>query len=324
MIQVLDRLPKRKFDDVLVGTDFFDDAGVVRLDDKTGIVTTVDYFTPVVDDPADFGRIAAANSLSDIYAMGGKPISALNIVGFPEKNLSLDILGDILAGGAEVTNANDIPIVGGHSFKSDEPFYGLSVTGLVDIDKMMINSNCRNGDYLYLTKPIGSGLITTALKQSKAEPEIVEKAIKVMAALNKEAAEAATETGVIAGTDVTGYGFLGHLMEMMIASNTSAVVYSDSVPLMDGVHELAELQTFPGGTGANLLYVDKQAVWDERLSLNEKRLLCDAQTSGGLILVVNPGKADKLENEMKKRNVMVARVGKVIKREEWLLKINKN
>lgn len=324
MVQVLDLLPKHKFDNVLVGTEFFDDAGVIRYDDKIGIVTTVDYFTPVVDDPKDFGRIAAANSLSDIYAMGGKPLSALNIVGFPEKKLPLEILGDILVGGAEVTSSNGIPIVGGHSFKSDEPFYGLSVTGLVEIEKMMINSNCKPGDYLYLTKPIGSGLITTALKQDRAKPDIVEKAVKIMVQLNKDAAEAAVESGVIAGTDVTGYGFLGHLMEMMIASNTTAVIDSDSVPLMEGVHELAELQTFPGGTGANLIYADKHATWDEALSLNEKRLLCDAQTSGGLILVASPDNHEKLENELRKRNVLVARVGKVIKREEWLLKINKS
>jgi selenide,water dikinase len=245
-------------------------------------------------------------------------------VGFPEKKLSLDILGDILAGGAEVTLANDIPIVGGHSFKSDEPFYGLSVTGLVDLDKMMVNSGCKPGDYLYLTKPLGSGLITTALKQDKAKPDIVAKAVEIMAQLNKDAAEAATKAGLLAGTDVTGYGFLGHLTEMMLASKTSAVIESNSVPLMDGVHELAELQTFPGGTGANLMYVDKYSVWDEKLTLDEKRLLCDAQTSGGLILVVNPVKHEILESELRKRNVLIARVGEVIEREEWLLKINKN
>jgi selenide,water dikinase len=324
MVQVLNRLPKYKFDNVLVGTEYFDDAGVVRLDDTTGIVTTVDYFTPVVDDPFDFGRIAAANSLSDIYAMAARPVSALNIVGFPEKKLPLEILADILAGGAEVTSKNSIPIVGGHSFKSDEPFYGLSVTGLVEIAKMTTNSNCRVGDYLYLTKPLGSGLITTALKQGKAPNDVVAKAIAIMATLNKDAAEAGAAAGVMAATDVTGYGFLGHLMEMMIASNTSAIINAGSVPLMDGVHELAELQTFPGGTGANLLYVDKSAFWDEALSLNEKRLLCDAQTSGGLILSVNRDKYKMLEQELAKRNVPIARVGEVVEKQKWQVKINKS
>ena len=324
MVQVLDCLPKYKFDNVLVGTEFFDDAGVVRYDEKTGIVTTLDYFTPVVDEAYDYGRIAAANSLSDIYAMGGRPISALNIVGFPEKKLPMELLAEILKGGAEVTSGNGIPIVGGHSFKSNEPFYGLSVTGLVDIDKMMTNSNCKPGDKLYLTKPIGTGLITTALKQDKAKPEIVAKAVEWMATLNKAAAEAGTESGVIAATDVTGYGFLGHLMEMMMASKTSAIVNYEAVPLMDGVHELAELQTFPGGTGANLMYVDKHALWDDNLELNEKRLLCDAQTSGGLIIVVNAEKSELLKRELKNRDVLVACVGEVVKQEQWRLKINKS
>jgi selenide,water dikinase len=324
MVQVLNRLPKHKFPNVLVGTEYFDDAGVVRLDDTTGIVTTVDYFTPVVDDPRDFGRIAAANSLSDIYAMGARPLSALNIVGFPEKKLPLEILTDILTGGSEVTIKNGIPIVGGHSFKSDEPFYGLSVTGLVEIAKMTTNSNCRSGDLLYLTKPLGSGLITTALKQGKAPADVVAKAVDIMATLNKDAAEAGAAAGVIAATDVTGYGFLGHLMEMMIASNTSAIVSMTSVPLMDGVDELAEQQLFPGGTGANLLYVDKSAVWDDELTLNEKRLLCDAQTSGGLILSVSEDKCEILEAELARRNVPIARVGEVVEKQPWQIKVNKN
>ena len=324
MVQVLDRLPKRKFPNVLVGTEFYDDAGVIRLDDKTGLVTTVDYFTPVVDDARDFGRIAAANSLSDIYAMGAEPIAVLNIVGFPETKLPLEILGDILAGGAEVTLANNIPIVGGHSFKSDEPFYGLSVTGKVEIARMTANSACKPGDYLYLTKPLGSGVITTALKQGKARADIVAEAVEIMATLNKAAAEAGQSAGVAAATDVTGYGFLGHLMEMMMASQTSAVIDYGAVPLMDGTLELAELQTFPGGTGANLIYVDKHASWDQKLSLNEKRILCDAQTSGGLILSVNASKAKLLESELSKRNVIVARVGEVVKKEEWWLKVSKS
>lgn len=324
MVQVLNRLPKKKYDQVLVGADFFDDAGVVKFDDKIALVTTVDYFTPVVDDPRDFGRIAAANSLSDIYAMGGMPISALNIVGFPEKKLSLDILGDILAGGAEVLDENDIPLVGGHSFKSDEPFYGLSVTGKVEIDKVMTNAACKPGDYLYLTKPLGSGLITTALKGGKASDDIVAKAVEIMVALNKNACEAARLTGVMAATDVTGYGFLGHLLEMMLASKTSAVIHYDPVPLMDGVLELAELQTFPGGSGANFMYVDKYAVWDDRLSLNEKRILCDAQTSGGLIIAISPDRHKQLETELSKRSVIIARVGEIVKQEQWSIKVNKN
>ncbi|MCP4582608.1 MAG: selenide, water dikinase SelD [candidate division Zixibacteria bacterium] len=324
MIQVLDRLPKKKYDNVLVGTEFFDDAGVVKYDDKYGLVTTVDYFTPVVDEPRDFGRIAAANSLSDIYAMGATPISALNIVGFPEKKLPLEILGEILSGGAEITSQCDVPIVGGHSVKNDEPFYGLSVTGKVEIEKMMTNSACQPGDYLYLTKPLGSGLITTGLKGGKVSDDIVARAVEIMSALNKDASEAALEAGAKAATDVTGYGFLGHLLEMMMSSGLSAEVYYEPVPLMDGVLELAEKQTFPGGTGANLIYVEKNAVWDDKLSLDEKRILCDAQTSGGLIISIAPDKHKQLENELIRRNQIVARVGEIVEKEEWYLKINKN
>jgi selenide,water dikinase len=223
-----------------------------------------------------------------------------------------------------VTSENGIPIVGGHSFKSDEPFYGLSVTGTVEISKMMTNTNSRPGDYLYLTKPIGSGLITTGLKQDKARPEFVAKAVEIMAALNKDAAEAAAVAGVTAATDVTGYGLLGHLLEMMLASKTSAEINIDAVPLMEGVLELAELQTFPGGTGANLLYVDKSAIWDEKIELNQKRILCDAQTSGGLILSVNEDKHETLERELSKRGIIIARVGEVAEEGKWPLKVNKN
>ena len=309
---------------MLVGTEFFDDAGVIRYDEKTGLVMTVDYFTPVVDDPRDFGRIAAANSLSDIYAMGAAPIAALNIVGFPEKKLPLEVLGDIMAGGAEVLTAHDIPIIGGHSFKSDEPFYGLSVTGKAALDKIMVNSACRPGDLIYLTKPIGSGLITTALKAGKAPADILAMAVEVMVALNKDASEAALATGIKAATDVTGYGLLGHLLEMMLASGTSAVVKFNDVPLMDGVLELAELQTFPGGTGANLIYVDKHADWADDVTLNEKRILCDAQTSGGLILAVSSDKQTALEKQLASRNVLVRCIGKVVEKQKWHLQVKRS
>ena len=212
------------------------------------MVTTVDFFTPVVNEPRDFGRIAAANSLSDIYAMGGTAISALNIVGFPENKLPLEVLAEILAGGAEIAMKHNIPIVGGHTLKSDEPFYGLSVTGKVDLEQLMENRSAKPGDYLYLTKPLGSGLITTALKGNVVSDEVVARAIEIMSQLNKDASEAAIKAGVKAATDVTGYGFLGHLLEMMMASKTSAEIYYNKVPLMQGTLELAELQTFPGGT----------------------------------------------------------------------------
>ena len=289
-----------------------------------GLVTTVDYFTPVVDDPFDFGRIAAANALSDIYAMGATPISALNIVGFPESKLPLDVLVEILKGGAQIARQANMPIVGGHSVKSDEPFYGLSITGQVDINKMMTNANCREGDILYLTKPLGSGLITTALKNDKAAPEIVRKAVEIMVTLNKQASEAAIGVKVKAATDVTGYGLLGHLLEMMLASNTSAMIDFEAVPLMDGVVELARLGTFPGGSIANFKYVDQYATWDDKMLPEEKKILCDAQTSGGLILSISSENSHNLETALKERNVLVRQIGKVLKREKCLLKVTKS
>ena len=317
-------MSQRKFDNVLVGTEFFDDAGVVKYDEHIGLVTTVDYFTPVVDEPRDFGRIAAANSLSDIYAMGATPIAALNITGFPEKKLPLEILTEILSGGLEITSKADIPIVGGHTLTSDEPFYGLSIVGKVKIEQMMTNSNSRPGDLLYLTKPLGSGCITTALKADKAPAEVVAKAVEIMVTLNKDASESAIKAGVKCATDVTGFGFLGHLLEMMMASKTSAVVYLDRVSLMDGVVELAKEQTFPGGTGVNLIYVDKHALWDKKITLEEKRILCDAQTSGGLLLSIAKDNSKKLEDELTKRGVLVCCVGEIIKKEKWYLKINRS
>jgi selenide, water dikinase len=308
----------------LVGNEYFDDAGVVRFIGDTGIVTTVDYFTPVVDDPFEFGRIAAANALSDIYAMGATPISALNIIGFPEKKLPLEVMVDILKGGAEICNLAKMPIVGGHSIKSDEPFFGLAVTGQVDVTKMMTNSGSKPGDLLYLTKPLGSGLITTAAKNNKVDGEIVKKALVIMAALNKDASEAARIAEVVAATDVTGYGFMGHLMELMVASNTSAIVDYSAVPLMDGVNELAAIGIFPGGSSANFFYVDQSAQWDDTLSFEQKKILCDAQTSGGLIISVKKNKSAELESALIARGLPVWRVGEVVERKSWLVKVTKS
>lgn len=301
-----------------------DDAGVVKYDNNTGLVQTVDFFTPVVDEPRDFGRIAVANAVSDIYAMGGTPISALNIVGFPDGKLSLDILGDILAAGAEWAARLGVPIIGGHSIKSDEPFYGLAVTGKIKLDAIMMNTGCRPGDSLYLTKPLGSGLITTALKLGKVPEDVVAKAIEIMAEPNREASEAAVGIGIKAATDVTGYGFLGHLLEMMIASKTSAIVHYSRVPLMDGVADLAQLGTFPGGSISNFKFVSKHAAWDGALSEIERKILCDAQTSGGLILSVPKAKEKALADELARRKVMVTKVGEVVERHEWHLKIDRN
>lgn len=312
-----------QLDNVIVGPELFDDAGVVKISDDLAIVTTVDYFTPVVDDPFDFGAISAANSLSDLYAMGGKPISALNIVGFPEKTLPLTVLKDIIRGGLSVAAEAGVPIVGGHTVKSPEPFYGLSVTGYVHPDKILTNAAAKSGDCLYLTKPIGTGLITTAGKNGKAKTEWMTEAIKTMKMLNRAASEAALAAGICAVTDITGYGLLGHLCQMLAASNKSAVIDFKKIRLLPGALELAIENQFPGGSRSNLLSVEPDIEWIGEFENYEKLILADAQTSGGLLISVNASKKMKLESELAGREIAYFEIGHVAERERCLLKIVK-
>jgi selenide,water dikinase len=320
----------QKFDNVIVGTELFDDAGVVKISDDLAIVTTVDYFTPVVDDAFDFGAIAAANSLSDLYAMGGKAIAAINIVGFPEKDLPYSVLKKIIEGGLSVAKEAGIPIVGGHTVKAPEPFYGLSITGTVEPDRILTNSSAQTGDLLYLTKPLGTGLITTGLKNGKATPEIVSNAVKVMKELNRSASEAvraATEhehSYNCAVTDITGYGLLGHLSEMLSASKKSAEIDYSKVPLMPGTIELAEQNLFPGGSRSNLLSVEPDMLWSGAFEKYERLILADAQTSGGLLISIRPDLAGAMESALKKRDVKFARIGDVVERAEWQIKVVKS
>lgn len=306
---------------MIVGPELLDDAGVVEVSKDLAIVTTVDYFTPVVDDAFDFGAIAAANSLSDLYAMGGQPISALNVVGFPEKILPLSLLREIIRGGLSVAEEAGMPIVGGHTVKSPEPFYGLAVTGAVHPKKVLTNASAKAGDLLYLTKPLGTGLITTALKNGKAPKDVVEGAVKYMKMLNREASEAVLATDICAVTDVTGYGLLGHLGQMMAASNKMAVVHFDSVPVMKGAMELAKADQFPSGSRSNLLSVGPDTEWVDDLEKHEKLLLADAQTSGGLLIAISPELATRLEIELTSRNVGFSRIGEVIEKEKWLIRV---
>jgi selenide,water dikinase len=319
-------LSKQKFGNVLVGPELFDDAGVVGLSDDLAIVTTVDYFTPVVDDAFDFGAIAAANSLSDIYAMGGRPISAMNIVGFPEKNIPFSVLKRIIEGGASVAAEAAMPIVGGHTFKSVEPFYGLSITGLVSPERILTNAGARAGDHLYLTKPLGTGLITTALKEGKADEKTVAVAVAVMKQLNRSASEAVTATATDGDyncgvTDITGYGLLGHLSEMLEASGKSAVIYFSRVPLLPGTADFARKDLFPGGSRSNLLSVEPDTVWDGDFEKYEKLILADAQTSGGLLVSVKPDLVSRLERELSSRCVDFAAIGEVVEKESWQIRV---
>ena len=267
-----------------MGYEGADDAAAVRLDDGKLIIQTVDFFTPVVDDPYEFGQIAAANALSDIYAMGGKPLFALNIVGFPIKELPKSILTEILQGGADKAAEAGIPIVGGHSIDDKEPKYGLVVTGEVDEDKMWTNAGAQPEDVLLLTKPLGTGVIATAIKKRVAAEETIFAAIQTMSELNKNAAELLSELDIHSATDVTGYGLLGHLLEMCQGSNISAEVDLKNLELLPNVRDLAESGIMAGGSRRNLEYVSDYAEFDPQLTEVDRLLAADAQTSGGLLV----------------------------------------
>lgn len=279
-------------DSVVVGFDGADDAAAVRLDDGKILVQSVDFFTPVVDDPYLFGQIAAANALSDIYAMGAKPLFALNIVGFPINNLPKKMLSTILQGGADKATEAGISIVGGHSIDDKEPKYGMVVTGEVDEENMWKNSTAKPGNILILTKPLGTGIISTAVKKGLASEESEQAAAQSMATLNKNAADALSKLTVHAVTDVTGFGLLGHLKEMCEASEVSAKIQFNQLHFLPGVRALVESGIVPGGTKRNLDYVSDFVFFAETLTKAEKWMIADAQTSGGLLISLPKSDAD--------------------------------
>lgn len=283
---------------VLVGTRFADDAAVYQVNAELGLVATVDFFTPIVDDPFDFGRVAAANALSDVYAMGGQPLFALNIVGFPRDTLLLDILGKIIEGGSAKTAEAGIAIIGGHSIDDAEPKYGLVVIGRVPPDRIVRNVGARPGDRLFLTKPLGSGIITTAIKRGMAGPELVERITTLMATLNRAASAAMVAVGPNAGTDVTGFGLLGHLWEMVSGSGVGAIVNADAVPVLPEVWNFARQGVVPGGTRRNLAGLEGNIIWGPGIDEIDRLVLTDAQTSGGLLIAVAPERAEKLREEL--------------------------
>ena len=299
--------------DLLVGSATGDDAAVYRLDDKTALVVTVDFFTPITDDPYEFGSVAAANSLSDVYAMGGRPLVALNVVGFPAA-LAAEMLGDVLRGGYDKAAEANCLIVGGHTVDDNEPKYGLSVVGLVEPGKQVSNAGARPGDVLVLTKPIGTGIITTGCKAGVAPPGSVETAVETMATLNRAASEAMMEVGVNACTDITGFGLMGHLTGMLRASGVSAQLSASAVPVLPGVAKLLEQGVAPGGTHRNQAGVEDYVDWDESLADDDKLLLCDAQTSGGLLISVPEDRLPQLLAALESRKVatraIVGSIGK--------------
>jgi selenium donor protein len=279
---------------VLVDASTGDDAAVYQITEDRALVATTDFFTPIVDDPYDFGRIAAANALSDIYAMGARPLFALNLVAFPRDLLDQNILPEILRGGSEIALQAGIAIIGGHSIEDKEPKYGLCVIGEVDPRLMMRNAGAQPGDLLVLTKPIGTGVIATALKKDAAARDVIDAAVRSMTTLNRPAAEAMLRVGANAATDVTGFGLIGHLSSMLRASGVSARVRAGLVPLLQGARELVAAGHVAGGTRRNLADADGMVSWSTEVSLDERLLLCDAQTSGGLLISVPGEHADRL------------------------------
>lgn len=311
---MLRELPRVTDPNLLVGVDHFDDAGVYRLDASTALVTTLDFFPPLVDDPFEFGRIAAANALSDVYAMGGRPVTVLNIVGFPDKDLPLELLGEILRGGAERVTAAGAVVAGGHSVRDAEVKYGLSVTGVIHPDRILTNGGAEVGDALVLTKPIGSGVLTSVAKAGKIGESDLAEAIDVMTDLNAGACEAMLEVGVHAVTDVTGFGLVGHGHELAEASGVTLEFDALRVPLLEGTMRWAREGIVTRTHRDNLSYLgDRFAA--EGVDETLVKVLADAQTSGGLLIAVAPDHADRLVEALKRRKTRAAAiVGRVAER----------
>ena len=293
-----------------MGINTGDDAAVYRLTDDIALVQTVDFFPPVVDDPYDFGAIAVANSLSDVYAMGGHPLLGLNIVGFPA-DLDKDILGRILRGGADKATEAGVIIVGGHTIDDPEPKYGLSVTGIVAPGHQVTNVGGQPGDVLVLTKPLGVGILTTAHKNGALGEQALQRVVAVMAALNKAAGEAMIEVGAHACTDITGFGLLGHLRGMLGNHAVGATISFGAVPVIEDTWEMGERGFIPGGTGRNRLWVEDEVRWSPRLSELERVVLMDAQTSGGLLIAVPAADEGKLHAALAARGVTGHTIGRI-------------
>ena len=315
-------MPKQDDPNILVGFNSVDDAGVYKIREDLAIVHTVDFFPPIVDDPYDFGAIAAANSLSDVYAMGAKPKAALNIVGYPPKSVPLSALNEILKGGADKASEADVAIIGGHTIKTKEPIYGLAVVGIIHPQKIISNAGAKPGDSLVLTKPLGTGIITTAIKKSLVDQDVIKRVVKIMVFLNRYASESMLEVGINACTDVTGYGLLGHLCEMVQTSKVGAEIYQAQVPTIEPALRLAKERIVPGGTLANLKYAEKNVDWDETVTDEEKLILCDAQTSGGLLISVSKEKEKKLLDALTSRGVLNSMViGEIVEDEKCRIQV---
>ena len=321
MTHVLRQLPATTDPNLLVGMDHFDDAAVYRIDGNTALVMSVDFFPPLVEDPYTFGQIAATNSLSDIYAMGGRPLSALNIVGFPDNDLPADLLADILRGGAERVTAAGAVIGGGHSVRDAEIKYGLAVTGLIHPDRILTNGGAQVGDRLVLTKPLGTGILTSAAKAGKISQEDLAEAIEVMIELNAGACEAMLEVGVHAVTDITGFGLIGHAYEMAQAGGVTIEIEAGAVPLLEHTAELARKKMLTRAYQSNLEHIGSRLCAtgvDESLV----NILADAQTSGGLLIAVPETRVERLIRALSTRATRAeAVVGRVVSRSDEALRL---
>jgi len=304
--------------DLLVGLEQIDDAGVYRLSPDLALIQTVDFFTPIVDDPFDFGRIAAVNALSDVYAMGGTPRTALNLVGFPVKKMEIDVLREILRGGLEVLKEAGVVLMGGHSVEDDELKYGLAVTGFVHPDRFFTKQGIRPGDELVLTKPLGTGVLATAVKAGLAPPEAVEAMTRSMVTLNREASEAAKDFHVHACTDVTGFGLLGHLAEMVAACGISVEIRASAPEILPWAEEAAGMGMIPAGCYANKEFRSCMVEVDPGVAPEKVDLLFDPQTSGGLLLALPREEVRAYEEALEKRGGKAVPVGRAFKPEDPL------
>jgi selenide,water dikinase len=320
---VLGKLARQQDPNVLVGFDKADDAGVYRIAPDVALVHTVDFFTPIVDDPYTFGQIAATNALSDVYAMGGRPLNALAMVCFPEKG-DLAILERILAGGLSKMIEAECTIVGGHSIRDEEMKFGYAVTGTIHPDRVLTNAGAGVGDKLLLTKALGTGVISTAIKRGKAEQKWIDAAVQSMTMLNRAAAEVVTGDGRLAAhgmTDITGFGLIGHAREMALASNVSLRIASSHVHLLDGAAECVEAGYIPGGLKANREFAECAVKFDDDVHDDLRTLLFDPQTAGGLLISVNVQDADHLVADLRVKDYPAAIIGEVLDRTETLIHV---
>jgi selenide, water dikinase len=323
LTDILNGLTFRKDPNLLVGIETSDDAGVYRITPDIALIQTVDFFTPIVNDPYDFGRIAAANSLSDVYAMGGKPLTAMNIVCFPIKEMDKMILRSILEGGLEIIHKAGAIMVGGHSIEDPELKYGLSVTGTVHPDRLLTNAGAKPGDRLVLTKPLGTGVLATALKGRMLDDITTRKVTEIMAALNKDAAEVMEGIGVSSCTDITGFGLLGHALEMAKASNVGMRIYADKVPVIPEALTFASMGMVPVGSHLNQKFCSHHLDISPSVDQLLVNILSDAQTSGGLLISIPEHRCNELIERLQERKVPAASIiGEVLSEPSKVIQIH--